>query len=100
MIRSTIDRRTAGPWRLLRLTLPLFAAGLCAGCGLAGTAVATGAGAEAEVQQVRTLKEQNAALEKALSGLRDSKTWKLAAPLWRLETHGRRKAARRERSKN
>jgi hypothetical protein len=57
MIRSTIDRRTAGPWRLLRLTLPLVAAGLCAGCGLAGTAVATGAGAEAEVQQAQQAKQ-------------------------------------------
>jgi FkbM family methyltransferase len=56
--------------------------------------------AEAELQGVRTLKEQNAALEKALSGLRDSKTWKLAAPLWRLETHGRRKAERQRRSTN
>ena len=54
----------------------------------------------AEADQVRTLKEQNAALEKALSDLRDSKTWKLAAPLWRLETHGRRKAERRRCSTN
>jgi len=54
------------------------------------------------------LREQLAALtnaekalmnaEKALSDLRGSKTWKLAAPLWRLETHGRRKAERRKRS--
>jgi hypothetical protein len=47
------------------------------------------------------LREQLAALmnnEKALSDLRASKTWKLAAPLWRLETHGRRKAERRKRS--
>jgi hypothetical protein len=48
----------------------------------------------------RALKEQNAALENALGDLRDSKTWKLAAPLWRLETHGRRKAERRKRSTN
>lgn len=47
------------------------------------------------------LREQLAAFmntEKALSDVRASKTWKLAAPLWRLETHGRRKAERRKRS--
>ena len=38
--------------------------------------------------------------ENTLSDLRGSKTWKLAAPLWRLETHGRRKAERRRRSTN
>jgi FkbM family methyltransferase len=63
---------------------------------------------EAELQQVRAakdateanLKEQNGTLERAISDLRGSKTWKLAAPLWRLETHGRRKAERRKRSTN
>jgi hypothetical protein len=57
MNRSTIQSRTAGPLRFLRLTLPLLAAALCAGCGLAGTAVATGAGAEAEVQQAQQAKQ-------------------------------------------
>ena len=47
---------------------------------------------------MNALRERNTALEKVLSNLRDSKTWKLAAPLWRLETHGTRKAARRKRS--
>jgi SAM-dependent methyltransferase len=53
------------------------------------------------------LREQSAArtealrnAEKSLSDLRGSKTWKLAAPLWRLETHGRRKTERRKRSTN
>jgi hypothetical protein len=44
------------------------------------------------------LKERNATLEKILSDQRDSMTWKLAAPFWRLETRGRRKAERRKRS--
>lgn len=42
--------------------------------------------------------EQKCRLERALSDLRGSRTWKLAAPLWRLETHGKRKADRRKRS--
>jgi SAM-dependent methyltransferase len=49
------------------------------------------------------LREQLAAFmnkEKASNDVRASKTWKLAAPLWRLETHGRRKAERRKRSTN
>jgi SAM-dependent methyltransferase len=49
---------------------------------------------------IRALRDQNAALDKALNNMRNSKTWKLLAPLWRLETHGRRKAERRERSEN
>lgn len=61
-------------------------------------------GIEVELQEARAevnaLKEQNGALERAFSDLRDSKTWKLAAPLWRLETHGTRKAERRKRSTN
>lgn len=36
--------------------------------------------------------------DRALSDVRASRTWKLAAPLWRLETHGRRKAERRKRT--
>ncbi len=35
-------------WTLLRLALPMLAICACAGCGLAGTAVATGAGAAAD----------------------------------------------------
>ena len=57
MMRSTLDRCTAGRLNLLRLALPLFAAGLCGGCGLAGTAVATGTGAAAEVQQAQQAKQ-------------------------------------------
>lgn len=57
MIRGTNHSRTAGPWRAVRLALPLLAAGLCAGCGLAGTAVATGTGAAAEVQQAQQAKQ-------------------------------------------
>jgi hypothetical protein len=56
MIRNTIHRRT-GALRVLRLSLPLLAAALCAGCGLAGTAVATGTGAAAEVQQAQQAKQ-------------------------------------------
>jgi hypothetical protein len=56
MNRSTLHGRMAGPSRVLYLTLPLLAAGLCAGCGLAGTAVATGTGAAAEVQQAQQAK--------------------------------------------
>jgi|SRR5580692_4521538 hypothetical protein len=43
-------------YTIIRLALPLIAAGLCAGCGLAGTAVATGAGAAAEVQEAQQAK--------------------------------------------
>lgn len=56
MIRTAFDRRVTDPVRVLRLILPLLAAGLCAGCGLAGTAVATGAGATAEVEQAKQAK--------------------------------------------
>lgn len=41
---------------IMRLALPVIAAGLCAGCGLAGTAVATGTGAAAEAQQAQQAK--------------------------------------------
>ncbi len=54
-MRTTVDRWTAR--RLSLMALPLFAAGLCAGCGLAGTAVATGTGAAAEVQQAQQAKQ-------------------------------------------
>lgn len=46
-----------GRWHLLRLALPALVSGLCAGCGLAGTAVATGAGAAAEVQEAQQAKQ-------------------------------------------
>ncbi len=39
------------------VTVTLSVASLCAGCGLAGTAVATGTGAAAEVQQAQQAKE-------------------------------------------
>ena len=42
---------------LLRLILPVLALGASAGCGLAGTAVATGAGAAAEVQDAKQAKQ-------------------------------------------
>ena len=57
MMRGTLDRWTAGRSGLVRLAPPLLAAGLCAGCGLAGTAVATGTGAAAEVQQAQQAKQ-------------------------------------------
>jgi hypothetical protein len=42
---------------MIRLIFPLLAAALCTGCGLAGTAVATGTGAAAEVQQAQQAKQ-------------------------------------------
>jgi hypothetical protein len=57
MMRGTVDSWTGGRPSLLRLALPLLAASLCAGCGLAGTAVATGTGAAAEVQQAQQAKQ-------------------------------------------
>jgi hypothetical protein len=57
MKRSTVDRWIARRPGLLRMALPLLAASLCAGCGLAGTAVATGTGAAAEVQQAQQAKQ-------------------------------------------
>ena len=56
MMRAT-DSWTARRPSLLRLALPLLAASLCAGCGLAGTAVATGAGATAEVEEAKQAKQ-------------------------------------------
>ena len=55
MIHSEISLWNTGRVRLLRLALPVVAA-LCAGCGLAATTVATGAGAAAEVQQAQQAK--------------------------------------------
>jgi hypothetical protein len=66
MIRSTINRRLASPWRALCLTLPLLAASLVAGCDLAGTAVATGAGASAEIQQAQQAKQDEARVKREL----------------------------------
>lgn len=57
MMRTTIFRHTAGPLRVLRFALPLLAATLCAGCGLAGTTMAVGTGAAAEVQQAQQAKQ-------------------------------------------
>lgn len=57
MIGNAVDSWTAGYLRLLRLAPPLLAASLCAGCGLAGTAVATGTGAAAEAQQAQQARQ-------------------------------------------
>jgi hypothetical protein len=57
MTRATVDSWTARRPSLLRLALPLLAASLCAGCGLAGTAVATGAGATAELEEAKQAKQ-------------------------------------------
>lgn len=57
MIRNAVNSWTAEYLSLLRLALPLLAASLCAGCGLAGTAVATGTGAAAEAQQAQQAKQ-------------------------------------------
>jgi hypothetical protein len=42
---------------MIRVVFPLLVAALCTGCGLAGTAVATGAGAAAEVQEAQQAKQ-------------------------------------------
>jgi len=42
---------------MLRIIFPVLAAALFTGCGLAGTAVATGTGAAAEVQQAQQAKQ-------------------------------------------
>lgn len=42
---------------MIRVVIPLLAAALCTGCGLAGTAVATGTGAAAEVQEAQQAKQ-------------------------------------------
>src|SRR5665213_3136335 len=57
MIRSTADRWRAGPLGLLCRIMPVVVAALCAGCGLAGTAVATGTGAAAEGQHAQQAKQ-------------------------------------------
>jgi hypothetical protein len=57
MICKIASLWNVGQLRLLRLAVPLLVASLCAGCGLAGTAVATGAGAAAEVQEAQQAKQ-------------------------------------------
>ncbi len=57
MKRAADDSWTASRPSLLRLALPLLVASLCAGCGLAGTAVATGAGATAELEEAKQAKQ-------------------------------------------
>ncbi len=57
MNRNSVNSLNGGRPSLLRLCLPLIAASLCAGCGLAGTAVATGTGAAAEAQQAQQAKQ-------------------------------------------
>ena len=57
MIHSSKPRSGGRRWSLLRLALPVLAGGACAGCGLAGTAVATGTGAAAEVQEARQARQ-------------------------------------------
>jgi hypothetical protein len=51
---------------MIRMIFPLLAAALCAGCGLAGTAVATGAGAAAEVQQAEQAKQMEDRVKREL----------------------------------
>jgi hypothetical protein len=57
MSRNAVHPWNVGQLALLRLVLPVVVAGLCASCGLAGTAVATGTGAAAEAQQAQQAKE-------------------------------------------
>jgi hypothetical protein len=56
----------SGYRRLLRLALPVFVTGLLAGCDLAGTAVATGAGAAAEVEQAKQAKSDEDKVKREL----------------------------------
>ncbi len=63
-MRTTLDRWTAARSGLVALSL--LAAGLCAGCGLAGTAVGTGAGAAAEVQQAQQAKQDEDRVKREL----------------------------------
>jgi Na+-translocating ferredoxin:NAD+ oxidoreductase RNF subunit RnfB len=72
MIRSTIDRWEAGTLRLLCRIMPVAAAALCAGCGLAGTAVATGTGAAVEVQQAQQAKQMEDRVKRELDQAQQS----------------------------
>ncbi len=71
-MRTTLYRRMAGPIGVLRLALPLVAAGLCGGCGLAGTTVATGTGAAAEVQQAQQAKQTEDRVKRELDQAQQS----------------------------
>jgi hypothetical protein len=51
---------------MIRSIFPALAAALCAGCGLAGTAVATGTGAAAEVQQAQQAKQMEDRVKREL----------------------------------
>lgn len=55
-----------------RFALPLLAAGLCAGCGLAGTTVAAGTGAAAEVQQAQQAKQTEDRVKRELDQAQQS----------------------------
>ena len=55
MFYSKISLWNAARLTLLRVALPIVVS-VCAGCGLAGTTVATGTGAAAEVQQAQQAK--------------------------------------------
>ncbi len=57
MNRTNIECGAPRRRKLLYVALPMLMAALCAGCDLAGTAVATGAGASAEVQQAQQAKQ-------------------------------------------
>jgi hypothetical protein len=67
MMHGTDDSWNGGRSSLLRLALPVLAASLCAGCGLAGTAVATGTGAAAEVQQAQQAKQTEDRVKRELA---------------------------------
>jgi hypothetical protein len=51
---------------MIRVVFPLLVAALCAGCGLAGTAVATGTGAAVEVQQAQQAKQMEDRVKREL----------------------------------
>lgn len=65
MIRNRISSWNTSRLRPLRLALPLVVS-LCAGCGLAATAVGTGAGAAAEVQEAQQAKQTEDQVQRKL----------------------------------
>ena len=79
MMRGTDDSWTAGRSSLLRLALPLLLASLCAGCDLAGTAVATGAGATAEVEQAKQAKQTEDRVKRELDAAQQTAAQQRAA---------------------